>query len=90
MRLIDADALRDGICAECTLNGEKCLGDDCDWDAIGHIKEAPTINAVPVEWLKRRMEKGMDARVLKGDMEEAFIARSCWNVMEVWKRGAKA
>ena len=52
MRLIDADALRAGTCAECALVGEKCLGDECDWDSIKHIDEAPTIDAIPVVWLK--------------------------------------
>lgn len=47
MRLIDADALRAGTCAECALVGEKCLGDECDWDSIKHIDEAPTVDAVP-------------------------------------------
>ena len=52
MRLIDADALRAGMCAECALVGEKCLGDECDWDSIKHIDKAPTVKAIPVVWLK--------------------------------------
>lgn len=52
MRPIDADALRAETCAECTLHGEKCLGDDCDWDSIYHIDHAPTVDAIPVEWIR--------------------------------------
>lgn len=56
MRLIDADALRAATCAECALKGEKCLGDDCDWDSIYHIDHAPTVDAIPVEWLREKMK----------------------------------
>ena len=47
MRLIDADALLKTNCNECTLYPNDCLGDDCDNGAVIHIKEAPTIEAVP-------------------------------------------
>jgi len=47
MRLIDADALKAGICAECTLHPDRCLKDNCDWASIYHIDNAPTIDAVP-------------------------------------------
>lgn len=43
MRLIDADALKKSICAECTLYPNRCLKDNCDWDSIYHIEHAPTI-----------------------------------------------
>ena len=42
-RLIDADKLRHSHCAECTLYPDKCLGDECDWDAIYHIDHAKTV-----------------------------------------------
>lgn len=48
MRLIDADALLKTHCNECTLYPNDCLGDDCDNGAVIHIKEAPTVDAVPV------------------------------------------
>ena len=53
MRLIDADGLKKGICAECTLNGDKCLRDKCDWDSICHINDAKTIDAVPVCFIEK-------------------------------------
>jgi len=46
MRLIDADALKAGLCAECELNGERCLGENCDWNSIYHIDHAPTVDAL--------------------------------------------
>jgi len=49
MRLIDADALMRSHCVECTYyNSGECLGAKCDWDSIGHIREAKTVDAVPV------------------------------------------
>ena len=94
MRLIDADKLLDDfqiwpICDDCAQLEDT----ECELSGMyicKAIQNAPTVDAIPVEWLKRRMEKGLDERFLKGDMEEALIARSCWNVLEVWKREAKA
>lgn len=52
MRLIDADELMRSHCVECTYyNSGECLGANCDWDSIGHIREAKTVEAIPVEWL---------------------------------------
>ena len=49
MRLIDADELARSHCVECTYyHTGKCLGKECDWDSIGHIRDAKTIDAVPV------------------------------------------
>lgn len=49
MRLIDADELMRSHCVECTYyNTGECLGANCDWDSIGHIREAKTVDAVPV------------------------------------------
>ena len=49
MRLIDADELMRSHCVECTYyNSGECLGVNCDWDSIGHIREAKTVDAVPV------------------------------------------
>ena len=49
MRLIDADELARSHCVECTYyHTGKCLGKECDWDSIGHIRDAKTIDAVSV------------------------------------------
>ena len=52
MRLIDADSLKKGICSECSLNGDKCLREKCDWDSIYHIDNAKTIDAIPVSFIQ--------------------------------------
>lgn len=58
MRLIDADELMRSHCAECTYyNSGECLGANCDWDSIGHIREAKTVEAIPVEWLLNHIPK---------------------------------
>ena len=58
MRLIDADELMRSHCVECTYyNSGECLGGNCDWDSIGHIREAKTVEAIPVKWLFERVPK---------------------------------
>lgn len=50
-RLIDADALKKTFCAECdhTISCE-----DCDIDFhFEHL--APTVEAIPIEWLEMRI-----------------------------------
>lgn len=51
MRLIDGDELRLSHCKECTLYPDKCLKDKCDVGCIYHINVAPTIQAIPIDWL---------------------------------------
>lgn len=51
MRLIDADELKRGLCAECTLS-DKCLKDDCDYASIYHIDHAPTIEPKHGRWIE--------------------------------------
>lgn len=48
MRLIGADALKLSHCKECTLYPNECMGDDCDWNSIVHIRMMPAIDAEPV------------------------------------------
>lgn len=52
MRLIDADELRHSHCVECTLYPDKCLEKDCDWGSIYHIDHTPTVEAIPIEWMR--------------------------------------
>ena len=57
MRLIDADELRYSHCVECALYPDKCLGKDCDWGSIYHIDHAPTVEAIPVEWIRKYIKE---------------------------------
>ena len=81
MRLIDADELRAGTCAECALKGEKCLGDDCDWDSIWHIDHAPTVDAIPVEWIMKWSNKRY---------RETHRDVSIVDVLEAWQKEQEA
>ena len=36
--LIDSEELKNSHCAECTLYPDKCLGDECDWSSIVHLR----------------------------------------------------
>ena len=42
-RLIDADALKLTFCKECTLYPSRCLGSECDWHSVAHLRMMPTI-----------------------------------------------
>ena len=93
MRPIDADALieriKDRYCTECdNYNGVRCRACSAD-DAISMVDESQTAEAIPLEWLTKRMGEELDNAVLYGG-DHMNIARSCWNVLEVWKREAKA
>lgn len=81
MRLIDADALNKVL--------QEKLGsptDDKLYEVNLSIIEAPTIDAISVEWLKERMNRALDSAVLMGDRSEDNVAKSIWNVLTVWKR----
>ena len=57
MRLIDADALARSHCVECTYyHTGKCLGKECDWDSIGHIRDAKTIDAIPIDFIDQQID----------------------------------
>lgn len=75
-RLIDADALKrqiqEAYCAECDdYNGIRCRACSID-DALFQVDAAPTIAAIPVEWLKGLMLSTEDD---VDKMEFAWIMR---------------
>ena len=70
MRIIDADELRHSHCVECTLYPDKCLGKDCDWGSIYHIDHAPTVEAIPVEWIRKYTEEN---RLYQSDDFDIYI-----------------
>lgn len=62
MRLVDADALerqiQEAYCAECDdYNGIRCRACGVD-DALIQVDAAPTIDAIPVEWLMDLANRG--------------------------------
>lgn len=54
MRLIDADKLP-ATCNVSIVNGKLEVN---GWIAAKRIEEAPTVEAVPIEWVKRYAKKG--------------------------------
>ena len=80
MRLIDADELARSHCVECTYyhKGE-CLGKDCDWDSIGHIRDAKTVDAIPIEWLENWFKKRYKGRTYRDLIEE-------WESEQFWEK----
>ena len=93
MRLIDADELARSHCVECTYyhKGE-CLGKDCDWDSIGHIRDAKTVDAIPISYIDRLIDyyDSMCDKYLYDDDEEMKVNiyyRNCLNNLKrKWKR----
>ena len=57
VRLIDADALKEAF-GECPYNwtdSPEEIQAVCDWDsAVDTIDNAPTIEAIPIDWLKQK------------------------------------
>lgn len=53
MRLIDADKLP-AICTVIVVNGHREL---TGWISAERIDEAPTVKAIPIEWLNKRAEE---------------------------------
>ena len=93
MRLIDADALteriKDRYCAECdNYNGVRCRACSAD-DAMSMVDESQSVEAIPLEWLTKRMGEELEKAVLIGGEHNA-LSRSLWNVVEYWRREAKA
>ena len=69
MRLIDADKLRLVKCGECD-NGKPI---NCVYEWA--IKDAPTVKAIPIEWIeewgwKNGMSESMSLRVMIEDWEK--------------------
>ena len=52
MRLIDADALKEIY--TCNFDYENCIYDGAT--VVGNVDEAPTVDAVPVEWIEETMK----------------------------------
>jgi hypothetical protein len=80
MRLVDADALCthienefDGVCVY-DVSGNEAAREFCDMVDI-----APTIDAIPVEWLRDMM--------LEREAEES---RAAWLVMREWQKEQEA
>lgn len=80
MRLIDADELP-VTCTLKAINGEIAV---TGWIEAERINEAPTIEAIPIEWLKDwRKEKWFDRRLsMEERMVRAMVARM---IVEDWE-----
>lgn len=63
MRLIDADVLKADYgmaddCKNCKTGWRSCQGDNTytKMNFCGWLDDAPTVNAIPVEWIKKQIE----------------------------------
>ena len=85
MRLIDADALKKTFCAECD-HSISC--ENCDIDF--HFERlAPTVDAIPIEWLKEQAKKIPPAtiEINTPDNIAVFTLKRFVDILaEFWKR----
>lgn len=85
MRLVDADALYEEVADHVTsvsvcATAQQAIGQtDFKWRCLEDIHNAPTIDAIPVEWLREKM-RGY-ASTLKSTETAALVM-----VMQMWQK----
>lgn len=72
MRLIDADALKESV-------NKNLQGQLYGFEVYGLICDAPTIDAIPTDWLDRLMQDGTP--------EES---KAAWRVLRAWRKEQEA
>ena len=88
MRLIDADKLP-ATCNVAIVNGKVELD---GWIAAKRITEAPTVKAIPIEWLEQMWERDKDGYIDEyGQYHdcEGSLGESCRQVLENWNTNYK-
>lgn len=84
-KLIDADKLTDvlqDIIQNMKSHGIHVTSAEALLDIV---KSTPGVEAIPVEWLKKRQGRALDKAALYGKQQEFDIAKSIWNVMWIWE-----
>lgn len=82
MRIIDADALerqiQEAYCAECDdYNGIRCRACSND-DALFQVDAAPTIAAIPVEWLESKRKEALHEGMRPDEVEAVEMVLWMW------------
>lgn len=92
MRLIDADALKTkrGMahrCEDCKHNARMCQSnqDYTRMDICGMLADAPTIDAIPVEWLREKIKEHTDE-----EGWQDYLANSFGLCIEEWQKEQEA
>lgn len=80
MRLIDADKLKLGLCRECSLYPKDCLKEECDWNSIAHINMEPTVEAIPVWFVEKKIKE------LEDVVEKEYRHHGAYEKCEAWWR----
>lgn len=92
-RLIDADALKTSIY---NYANEQVKLNDRRWDAKctaiivdmhGTVDNAPTIDAIPVDWLERRLNETAEATA-RGD-DQVELNNAIFQVLVEWEKGRR-
>ena len=85
MRLIDADALRETVefhptSASVCMTAEEARGRTAQkLQCLEDIDDAPTIPAIPIDWLEKLMHEG-----------EEDDSKAAWRVLRTWKNEQEA
>lgn len=90
MRLIDADALKTSIY---NYANEQVKLSDRRWDAKctaiivdmhGTVDKAPTVDAIPVDWLERRLDETAEVTAQGDDQTE--LNNAIFQVLVEWEK----
>ena len=93
MRLIDADAFRETV-EDYVTTVSVCP--TVDWsmgktqvkkDVLYDIDNAPTIDAIPVDWLERRLNETAEATARGNDQTE--LNNALFQVLVEWEKGRR-
>lgn len=85
MRIIDADALPNELFKKHVHDGEKLEPMLYFEDAVKVVENAPTIDAIPVEWLREKIKEHTDE-----EGWQDYLANSFGLCIEEWQKEQEA
>ena len=91
-RMIDADALLRKICGmSCGCEPDQCgFIDEYKHErckAGQYVADAPTVDAIPVDWLERRLNETTEATAQGDDQTE--LNNALFQVLVEWEKGRR-
>ena len=87
MRLIDADALKETMefhvttMSVCSTTIEARAKGEMKRTCIADVANAPTIDAIPVEWLRK---------VMMNDVNDSNSSNAAFQILELWQQEQEA
>lgn len=90
MRMIDTDTLKTSIC---NYANEQVRLNDRRWDVkctaiiadmLGTVDKAPTVDAIPIDWLERRLDETAE-ETARGD-DQVELNNAIFQVLVEWEK----